>query len=512
MSETSGTDPENPSDAQARFQPISTFKDNIDVFSYGANVLSLEDIIDNEPKIQLFKGTQSCSYCNDLLYINSPTDTLLHLMDAHRYLLSCNFSCPSCMGAMIFDKDSFLDHFERQHSQTLSLMIVLNETALHTRLQHGHILSMFLRVAISAGMSYDIQKDEELYYASPIGGYTSGSPGHLAKQIIAMQNSELRDAYQESRKWMGHYHPEDIQLAQQAQLQQRHRQPHQQPTSPPSISITLAGAQRSVSFARTPRVPDIVSANNQHQERIINRIESQINIPIPENQQHQHTNYPSNRSVAQIAPQTRDLRMSSTNTEKTETATPQENRDQRRRDASAKRAPTFTTTGTIMQQTVSNSSSNVDSYEKTKSSENYDESKIWTRYEPENPPKYYQEIQYTPQQPSVSIHQTIGPRTPVQPAISPAMPRSSTASQIAQSSNRDPALSGAIPKKPVVPQPMGNKEVRQAEIYLPQFECLTPMPSVNTPEPIIDMDEIEQLLNTPEPVFQELQNESMSQE
>ena len=92
------------------------------------------------------------------------------------------------------------------------------------------------------------------------------------------------------------------------------------------------------------------------------------------------------------------------------------------------------------------------------------------------------------------------------------MPRSSTASQIAQSSNRDPALSGAIPKKPVVPQPMGNKEVRQTEIYLPQFECLTPMPSVNTPEPIIDMDEIEQLLNTPEPVFQELQNESMLQE
>jgi hypothetical protein len=351
-------------------------------------------------------------------------------------------------------------------------------------------------------MSYDIQKDDELYYASPIGGYTSGSPGHLAKQIIAMQNTELKDAYQESRKWMGHYHPEDIQLAHQAQLQQRHRQPHQQPTSPPSFSATPAATQRSVSFARTPRVPDTVSAHNQHH----------TGAPISENQQRQHTNYPSNRSVAQIAPQTRDSRMSSTNTEKTETASPQENRDQRRRDPSAKRAPTFTTTGTITQQTVSNSSSNVDSYEKTKSSENYDESKIWTRYEPENPPKYYQEIQYTPQQPSVSIHQTIGPRTPVQPAISPAMPRSSTASQIAQSSNRDPALSGAIPKKPVVPQPMGNKEVRQEEIYLPQFECLTPMPSVNTPEPIIDMDEIEQLLNTPEPVFQELQNESMSQE
>ena len=184
MNETSGL--ATTSDDQPRFLPMKTYANNMDVTSYGPDIISLEDIIDNSVKTQVFAGTQSCSYCEQLLFVKSPTDILQHFMNNHTDLLRCNFTCPSCIGVIALSKESFLEHFENVHANTLSLMIVLNETCLHSRLQHGLILSLFLRTAIAAGMTSS--NKDETHYVSAIGGYTTNSAAQLEKQVKEQQH------------------------------------------------------------------------------------------------------------------------------------------------------------------------------------------------------------------------------------------------------------------------------------------------------------------------------------
>jgi hypothetical protein len=214
-----------------RFRPIDQYLHNIDVASFGQATRSLEDIVINQPMITPFFGVQSCPYCSDVLQLQSPTDLMQHYLQEHRFLLVCEFTCPACIGIRIFNRDTYVQHYNETHAETSILMSTLTETRLHTRLQHGMILALLLTIANNENMTAEPKLPT---YASIIGGYTIGPVQKLGRAIQTLQEHMLLQASKSGRQWINEHAPP------------------QEPTNPMNLHNTLVHTPDTSRRARLP--------------------------------------------------------------------------------------------------------------------------------------------------------------------------------------------------------------------------------------------------------------------
>jgi uncharacterized protein (UPF0147 family) len=169
-----------------RFRAFSNKMEfNIDIKSYGMKIISLEDILINEPLVEAFYGRQCCEYCPEQLNVDNETTYMSHLIDKHTALLKGHFTCPACLSPKVFSSRDYSLHYAVAHEGTAPLMNVLNETNIHVRIQHGILLNLFLFTAQKMNFTPDISGEEK--YVSTIGGFTLTEPATLALEIMELQ-------------------------------------------------------------------------------------------------------------------------------------------------------------------------------------------------------------------------------------------------------------------------------------------------------------------------------------
>jgi hypothetical protein len=170
-----------------RFPRIARTTTNIDLLSLNPNYESLDQALANEPLAEPFSGPQACPYCPDILQITEPKDFLLHLFTNHEALTKTFFTCPACINICILDKDTYPAHYTEVHSGTSSLIMIFTETATNIRNQHALQLSLFVEIVLRLEKIYPITDlEENLHYASSIGGYSSNKTT-LFQEIIEAQ-------------------------------------------------------------------------------------------------------------------------------------------------------------------------------------------------------------------------------------------------------------------------------------------------------------------------------------
>ena len=162
---------------------------NIDTSSYGKEITSMEDIMINEPLVDAFYGIQVCEFCPLHMNIRAETDYLTHLLEDHAILLKAHFTCPGCLLMNTYTVDNYCSHYNHTHARTTGLMYVLNETNVHVRMQHAHILNMYMSMAQHLGLTADTEGPDT--YVSAIGGYTLKDPASLLMEIMEKQFSIL---------------------------------------------------------------------------------------------------------------------------------------------------------------------------------------------------------------------------------------------------------------------------------------------------------------------------------
>jgi hypothetical protein len=178
-----------------RFPTISReLSTNVDVHSYGKDIKSMEDIMINEPLVEAFRGKQSCEFCPKILNIQTETCFLMHLITDHKSLLHARFTCPACLTVEIYSASNYWSHYNHRHAKTTSLMYVLSETNVHVRMQHAHLLNMF--IFMSHMMNVTTEKVDTEHYVSSIGGYTMGDEATLAMEVMELQLSLLPETFQ----------------------------------------------------------------------------------------------------------------------------------------------------------------------------------------------------------------------------------------------------------------------------------------------------------------------------
>ncbi len=240
-----------------RFRPIDKYLQNIDIASFGQATRSLEDIVINQPMITPFFGVQSCPYCNDVLQLQSPTDLMQHYLQEHRFLLVCEFTCPACIGIRIFNRDTYIQHYNETHAETSILMSTLTETRLHTRLQHGMILALLLTIANNENMTAESKLPT---YASIKGGYTIGPVQKLGRAIQTLQEHMLLQASKSGRQWINEHAPP------------------QELTNPMNLHNTLINTPEAPRRARLPALePFLPRQQSLHRNQSQNRRHSPPN-------------------------------------------------------------------------------------------------------------------------------------------------------------------------------------------------------------------------------------------
>ena len=160
---------------------------NIDISSYGMDIRSMEDILINEPLVDTFFGRQCCEYCLTQLDVKDETTYFTHLSEEHPYLLDSYFTCPACLIPSVFSAQNYNAHYEQHHAGAVTLMNVLNETNVHVRTQHAHLLNLFILAAKLMKYTPDVHETGE--YVSSIGGYSMKEPGHLGLRVLELQHS-----------------------------------------------------------------------------------------------------------------------------------------------------------------------------------------------------------------------------------------------------------------------------------------------------------------------------------
>jgi hypothetical protein len=201
-----------------------------------------------------FFGAQSCPYCKEILNLKSPTDLLSHFLQNHRNILATNFTCPACLGIKIFNRTNYVAHYDQEHAETSILMSTLTENRLHARLQQGMILALMITMANIEQLPA-ISNDE--YYASLIGGYTTGPPQALGKAIQTLQENCLNYVIQTGKEWIQEHLPTRNHPTNHPQYQtktpepaRRVRLPSQEPFSPSNRHNRDASTRRSESAHR----------------------------------------------------------------------------------------------------------------------------------------------------------------------------------------------------------------------------------------------------------------------
>jgi len=145
----------------------------------------MEDILINEPLVDAFYGYQCCNFCDEILDVASESTYLTHLATKHTRLLDAFFSCPACLVPKIESTESYPHHYADLHSQTTALMFVLNETSVHTRTQHAHLLNCYIISNKSTPPTIDDTAPRR--YVSHLGGYSTENPRQLEADIKEAQ-------------------------------------------------------------------------------------------------------------------------------------------------------------------------------------------------------------------------------------------------------------------------------------------------------------------------------------
>jgi len=175
---------------QGRFPPLTELHNNVDVIGYGESITSLEDIIINEPLVNMFHGRQSCPYCNNIIQVFTENDLLYHFMKNHSQLQHGYFTCPGCLIPEAYSAKKYLEHYRYCHGQAAGLMMVLSETGGNARAQQAHILNMILQMT-----SFWPQKQipaEKTTYISHLGGWTNGNEKDAAEMVLDIHEYRLR--------------------------------------------------------------------------------------------------------------------------------------------------------------------------------------------------------------------------------------------------------------------------------------------------------------------------------
>ena len=169
-----------------RFRTLGPLKNDIDVGSYGPEIQSIEDIMINEPLVDAFYGQQTCMFCDLVMFITTPSAVLHHYIKRHKALIDAYFTCPGCIIPNVVHTSEYFAHYDKYHSKALGLMFVLNETNVHVRAQHAHVLYMFLMTAIR--LEYQEKQKWGTRYASAIGGWArEDNPPTLEAEIMELQ-------------------------------------------------------------------------------------------------------------------------------------------------------------------------------------------------------------------------------------------------------------------------------------------------------------------------------------
>ena len=175
-----------------RFPHVTSLKRNMDVISYGSEIRNIEDIIINEPLVSPFYGEQLCPYCPEKLQIENATTFMIHLHREHQDLRYSNFTCPGCVLSDAHTEESYIEHYKEYHNQTEGLMLVLNETSVHSRTQKAMVLFQYLTM-----MREILQKvekpDNNKKYISFHGAFTTGDPAEMLAEFTSLQHCSLPD-------------------------------------------------------------------------------------------------------------------------------------------------------------------------------------------------------------------------------------------------------------------------------------------------------------------------------
>jgi len=176
-----------------RFPHISSLQRNIDVISYGSRIKNIEDIIINEPLVSPFHGEQVCPFCPAKLAIANAATFMLHIHKEHKALRYSSFTCPGCIISDAHTEESFLEHYQENHNQTEGLMLVLNETSVHSRTQQAMILFQYLTLMRDIVPKVDKPEAAEKYICFH-GAFTTGDPAEMLSEISSLQQCSLPDS------------------------------------------------------------------------------------------------------------------------------------------------------------------------------------------------------------------------------------------------------------------------------------------------------------------------------
>ena len=179
-----------------RFPALNRDIQNVDILALNPAYPSLDHALANEPLIEPFRGPQACSYCPSTIDVSEPQHYLMHLLDQHAIIAEVDFTCPGCIGILIFNKSTFPAHFTQIHAGTMSLMNIFTETHTHVRTQHVLAMSMFIAITskldpiLTEKLIEDIPTSKP-HFASSLGGY-SYDANALATDVAEAQQALMQ--------------------------------------------------------------------------------------------------------------------------------------------------------------------------------------------------------------------------------------------------------------------------------------------------------------------------------
>ena len=127
----------------------------------------------NEPLVDAFFSQQTCHFCDYVMFVNDAQAVLHHFLKRHKGLVNAYFTCLGCIIPTVLHSSEYFRHYDKYHSKALGLMFVLNETNVHVRTQHAHVLYMFLMMAMRLNFKPNNDYDGRSYPPSADGPPTT---------------------------------------------------------------------------------------------------------------------------------------------------------------------------------------------------------------------------------------------------------------------------------------------------------------------------------------------------
>jgi len=94
----------------------------------------------------VFSNPVRCSFCGSMVeQVEGLASLIEHLALVHSALYYSSFSCPSCPGIQLVNRDTFAGHWASHHMPSLSLIIVVHDSNVGPRLEWGQALSAYFK-------------------------------------------------------------------------------------------------------------------------------------------------------------------------------------------------------------------------------------------------------------------------------------------------------------------------------------------------------------------------------